>query len=172
MNANRTKKAEEIKELNTRFTENETIVVTHYSGLTVSDLSTLRASGREEGVEVKVTKNSLAKIALKDTQFEGLTDLFTGPTAIVTSKDAVAAAKIANNFAKENDKLVILGGAMGGTILDLDAVKALAAMPSLDELRSKIVGLLVAAPTKLVGVLQAPARDMVGVTAAYGEKSE
>ena len=120
---------------------------------------------REGGVDYKVTKNTLAKIAIKGTKYESLAEMLKGPTAMATSTDPVAAAKAANDFAKKNDKFVIIGGAMGEVVLDVEAI-------SLDELRSKIVGLLVAAPTKLAGILQAPARDLVGVTKAYGEKGE
>jgi large subunit ribosomal protein L10 len=118
-----------------------------------------------------VTKNTLAKIALKGTKFEGIGDLFAGPTGVASSQDPVAAAKIAHKFAKDNKKLIIVGGALGEKVLSVEDVQQLASLPSLDELRSKLVGLLVAAPTKLAGILQAPARDLVGVTKAYGEKA-
>ncbi len=119
-----------------------------------------------------MTKNSLAKIAIKGTKFEAIGDMFAGPTGVATSQDAVAAAKVAHKFAKKHDKLVILGGALGEQILDVKGIEALAKLPSLDEVRSKLVGLLVAAPTKLAGLMQAPARELVGVTKAYGEKGE
>lgn len=172
MGMNRAEKEVEIKALNERFTNEELVVVTRYSGLTVHELEALRGDLRKEGASFKVTKNTLAKIAIKGTQFEGVSDLFTGPTGIATSKDAVAAAKVAYKFAKDHDKLIILGGSLGDLVLDVKGVEALAKLPSLDEVRSKLVGLLVAAPTKLVGVLQAPARDLVGVTQAYGNKGE
>jgi len=172
MGVSRAQKANEIKELNERFTKDELVVVTHYSGLTVADMTELRAKLREEGADYKVTKNSLAKLALKDTQFEQISDMFTGPTGVATSVDSVAAAKAAYNFAKTNDKLVILGGALGAKLLSTEEIEALAKLPSLDEIRSKLVGLLVAAPTKLVGIMQAPARDLVGVTKAYGATGE
>ena len=124
----------------------------------------------KNGASYKVTKNSLAKIALKGTKFEQISNMFTGPTGVATSKDAVAAAKVAQTFAKTNEKLVIIGGALGDKILSAADVKALASLPSLDELRSKLVGLLQAPASKMVGLLQAPARDLVGVTKAYGEK--
>lgn len=170
MGMSRAAKEVEIKELNERFTRDELVVVTHYSGLTVAQMSELRGELRKNGASFKVTKNSLAKIAVKGTKFEAMTDLFAGPTGVATSQDPVAAAKVAYEYAKKNDKLVIVGGALGNLVLDAKAVEALAKLPSLDEIRSKLVGLLVAAPTKLVGVLQAPARDLVGVTKAYGEK--
>ena len=172
MGMSRAQKAAEVKELNERFANDEIIVVTHYSGLSVAQLSKLRADLREQGASFKVTKNSLAKLAIKGTQYEAIEDMFTGPTGVASSKDPVAAAKAAHAFAKENDKLIILGGALGSQILDAAGIEALAKLPSLDEIRSKLVGLLVAAPTKLAGILQAPARDLVGVTKAYGEKGE
>lgn len=171
MGMSRAQKEQEIKDLNTRFEESEVVVLTHYSGLTVAQMSDLRAKLRAEGATFKVTKNTLAKRALKGTKYEQLEDMFTGPTGVATSQDPVAAAKAAQAFSKENDKLVILGGAMGEIILDADAVKQLASLPSLDELRSKIVGLLVAPATQVARVLQAPAQQMVGVTKAYSEKA-
>ena len=172
MGMNRAQKEQEIKDLNVRFEESEVVVLTHYSGLTVKQMADLRGKLREEGAYFKVTKNTLAKRALKGTQYEQLEGMFSGPTGVATSQDPVAAAKAAQAFAKDNDKLVILGGAMGEIMLDADAVKQLASLPSLDELRSKIVGLLVAPATQVARVLQAPAQAMVGVTKAYSEKGE
>ncbi|MFP4097710.1 MAG: 50S ribosomal protein L10 [Alphaproteobacteria bacterium] len=166
----RAQKEVEIKELNERFTNDELVVVTHYSGLNVAEISQLRTQLREEGASFKVTKNSLTKLALKGTKFEALNDMFTGPTGVATSKDPVAAAKVAHKFAKGNKNLVIIGGALGEMVLDASGVEAIAKLPSLDELRSKLVGLLQAPATKLAGLMQAPARDLVGVTKAYGEK--
>ncbi len=166
----RVEKEAEVKELNERFKTDELVVLTHYSGLTVAQMTKFRRELSQNGASYKVTKNSLAKIALKGTKFEQISNMFTGPTGVATSKDAVVAAKIAHNFAKTNDKLVIIGGQLGDKVLDAAAVKALATLPSLDELRSKLVGLLQAPATKIAGVLQAPARAMVGVTKAYGEK--
>ncbi len=172
MGMNRAQKQAEVQELGTIFANDELIVVTHYSGLTVEKITQLRGELRKEGASFKVTKNSLAKIALKGTKFEGAEDLFTGPTGVASSKDPVVAAKVAHNFAQANDKLVIMGGALGSQILDAKGIEALAKLPSLDEIRSKIVGLLQAPATKLAGLLQAPARDLVGVTKAYGAKTE
>ncbi|MGH1375407.1 MAG: 50S ribosomal protein L10 [Alphaproteobacteria bacterium] len=166
----RTEKEVEIQALNERFASEELVVVAHYSGLTVSDMATLRGELRKEGARFKVTKNTLAKRAIKGTQFEPLEKLFTGPTGVASSQDPVAAAKVAYNFSKDNDKFIIVGGALGEMVLDAEGVKAIAQLPSLDELRSKLVGLLQAPATKVAGLLQAPARDMVGVTKAYGEK--
>tara|TARA_B100000780_G_C21124739_1_gene456027 strand:+ start:4779 stop:5297 length:519 start_codon:yes stop_codon:yes gene_type:complete len=172
MGMSRAQKETEIKELNERFSNDEIVVVTHYSGLTVSEITDLRSQLRAEGASFKVTKNTLAKLALKDTKFEAMSDMFVGPTGVATSQDPVAAAKIAYKFAKDNKNLIIVGGALGDKILSVEEVETLAKLPSLDEIRSKLVGLLVAAPTKLVGIMQAPALDMVGVTKAYGEKGE
>lgn len=170
MGMSRAQKEQEIQDLNARFEGSEVVVLTHYSGLTVKQMADLRGKLREEGASFKVTKNTLAKRALKGTRYEQLEDMFTGPTGVATSQDPVTAAKVAQNFAKENNKLVIIGGAMGDVLLSAEAVKQLASLPSLDELRAKIVGLLVAPATKVARVLQAPAQQMVGVTKAYSEK--
>lgn len=172
MGMSRAQKEAEVQELNERFANDEIVVLTHYSGLSVAEMTDLRAQLRAEGATFKVTKNTLAKLAVKGTKFEAIADMFTGPTGVATSTDPVAAAKVAHKFAKDNKNLIILGGALGEKVLSKEEVEALAKLPSLDEIRSKLVGLLVAAPTKLVGVLQAPARDLVGVTAAYGAKGE
>jgi large subunit ribosomal protein L10 len=127
---------------------------------------------REAGGKFKVTKNRLAKIALKETKFEALEESFKGPTAIAVSKDPVAAAKIAVEFANENEKLTIIGGALEADLLDVDGVELLAKLPSLDELRGKIVGLLQAPATKVAGVLQAPAGQLARVMGAYAANGE
>jgi large subunit ribosomal protein L10 len=170
MGMSREQKTTEVQELNARFTSDELIVVTHYSGMTVKELTNLRGELRKNGAHFKVTKNTLAKLAIKGTKFEGTDALFKGPTGVASSQDPVAAAKIAHQIAKTNKNFIIIGGALGTTLLDAAGIEALAKLPSLDELRSKLLGLLLAAPTKLAGLLQAPARDMVGVTKAYGEK--
>ena len=170
MGMSRAQKEAEVQALNERFTNDELVVVTHYSGLTVSELSELRSELRKEGATFKVTKNSLTKRALKGTQFEQLEGLFAGQTGVASSQDPVAAAKVAHKFAKDNEKLVILGGALGEMILDPKGVEAIAKLPSLDEIRSKLVGLLQAPAQKIAGVMQAPARELVGVTKAYSEK--
>lgn len=170
MGMSREEKTTEVQELNARFSNDELIVVAHYSGMTVKDLTNLRGELRKNGAHFKVTKNTLAKLAIKGTKFEGSSSLFKGPTGVASSEDPVAAAKIAHQIAKTNKNFIIIGGALGATLLDAAGIEALAKLPSLDELRSKLLGLLMAAPTKLAGLLQAPARDMVGVTKAYGEK--
>jgi large subunit ribosomal protein L10 len=168
----RAQKREVVSELNEVFNSTSSVVVTHYSGLNVAELSDLRGRMREAGATFKVTKNRLTKLALDGTPYDHIADLFTGPTAIAYSDDPVAPAKIAVEFAKKNDLLVVLGGAMGDTQLDVDGVKALAALPSLDELRGKIVGLLNAPATKVARVLQAPAGQLARVMSAQGAKDE
>lgn len=168
----RNQKNAEVEALKQRIEGSETVVVAQYSGLTVAEMTDLRARLRAAGADsFKVTKNTLMKIALQGSRFEEISNMFTGPVGIATSQDAVTAAKIIHEFAKDNDKLVIRGGAMGATVLDPNGVEALAKMPSLDELRGTIVGLLQAPATKVARVLQAPAQNMVGVTKAYGEKA-
>lgn len=171
MGVSRADKQKEIEELNARFQDAEVVVITHYSGLTVAQLTKLREDLRAQGATFKVTKNTLTKKALKGTRYEKIAEMFKGPTGIATSKDPVSAAKAASNFAKENEKLKIIGGAMGDVLLSEAAVNQLASLPSLDELRGRIVGLLVAPATKIARVLQAPAQAMVNVTKAYSEKA-
>ena len=166
----RSKKEALVAELRQTFDENELVVVTHQSGLTVAQASDLRRKMRDAGARFKVTKNRLAKIALKGTKFEHLSDVFTGPTAIAVSVDSVAAAKVAVEYANKNEKLIIVGGALGDKTLNVADVKALATLPSLDALRAKIVGLLQAPAGKLVGVTQAPAAQLARVFSAYAAK--
>ena len=163
----RTQKEELVTSLRSTFEENAVVVVAHYSGLTVAEMGDLRSQMREAGAGFKVTKNRITRLALEGTKFAGLSDMFTGPTAIAFSSDPVAAPKIAVKFAKDNEKLVVLGGAFGEDMLDQSGVKALASLPSLDELRGKIVGLLQAPATKVAGVLQAPAGQVARVIGAY-----
>ena len=142
------------------------VVVTHYSGLTVAQMSDYRNRMRAAGGSVKVTKNRLAKIALKDAEIGDIADLLNGPTCLAYSDDPIAAAKIAVEYAKGNDKLVILGGAMGNSVLDANAVKALAALPSLDELRGQLVGLIQAPATKIARIVQEPGGQLARVLQA------
>jgi len=164
----RAKKQELVAELQETFESNNLVVVTQQSGLTVSEVSELRKQMREAGASFKVTKNRLAKIALKGTKFENLSDHFTGPTAVAASEDPVAAAKVAVEFANKNEKLQIVCGSLETEALDADAIKALAKLPSLDELRGKIIGLIQAPATKVAGVLQAPSGQLARVFGAYG----
>ena len=167
---NRTEKAELIETLQSTLSEATTVVVTHQVGLTVAESSDLRARMREVGAGFKVTKNRLTKIALQGTKYEDMTDMFTGPTAMGTSSDPVAAAKILVSFAKENDKLTIVGGSMDGKMLDKAGVEALATMPSLDELRAKLVGLVNAPAAKLARVSQAPPGKLARVIQARADQ--
>jgi large subunit ribosomal protein L10 len=154
------------------FEDTGVVVVAHYQGLTVAQMSTLRGRMKAAGASVKVAKNRLAKIALQGTDIEHIGDLFKGPTVIAYSKNPVAAPKVAVDFAKTNDKLVILGGALGRTSLNVDGVKALATMPSLDELRARLVGMIKTPATRIAGVLQAPGGQVARVLAAYAKKDE
>jgi len=162
----RAAKRELVGQLHDVFQNTGVVVVAHYSGLTVAQMTDYRRRVRDVGGSVKVAKNRLAKLALKDTQVEGITDLFVGPTCIATSDDPVAAAKVAVTYAKENEKLVILGGAMGDTVLTADAVKALAELPSLDELRAKLIGLLNAPATKIARTIMEPGAQLARVVQA------
>ena len=166
----RTQKSEAVAELNRTFNEVGVVVVTRNLGMTVAQSTALRTKMREAGASYKVSKNRLARIAAEGTPYAVLSDLLTGPTALATSTDPVAAARVINDFAKTNDKLEIVGGAMGGQILDANGVKALASLPSLDELRAKLVGLIVAPATKLATITQAPAAQVARVLSAYAEK--
>jgi large subunit ribosomal protein L10 len=149
------------------FEDSSIVVVTHYSGLTVSEMGNLRMRMRDVGASFKVTKNRLTRLALEGTKYQPLATMFTGPTAIAYSKDPVAAAKAAVAFSKDNEKLIVLGGALGQEQLDLAAIKALASLPSLEALRAKIVGVISTPATRIVGVLKAPAGQVARVIAAH-----
>ena len=168
----RTEKEGLVAFLKDAFNETNIVVVTHYSGLTVAEMGDLRDRMREAGAKFKVTKNRLTRLALEGTRFQGISDMFKGPTAMAYSVDPVAAAKVAVEFAKKNDKLIVLGGALGEQALDADGVKALATLPSLDELRAKILGMLNTPATRIAGVLQAPAGQVARVIGAYANKGE
>ena len=168
----RAAKKEQVTALNGVFKDANVVVVAHYSGLTVAQMQTLRKQMRQAGAAVKVAKNRLAKIALEGTDVASIAPLLKGPTLIAFSSDPVAAPKVANDFAKAHEKFVILGGAMGKTALDPNGVKALAALPSLDELRAKIVGLIQAPATKIAQVINAPAAKVARVVHAYASKSQ
>jgi large subunit ribosomal protein L10 len=167
----RAAKQESITDLSGVFKTANVVVVAHYSGLTVAQMQTLRKQMKLAGAKVKVAKNRLAKIALKDTDAAAIAPLLKGPTVLAYSGDPVSAPKVAVDFAKANQQFVILGGSMGKTALDLNGVKALAALPSLDELRGKIVGLLVAPATKIAQLVNAPAAKVARVVQAYASKS-
>ncbi len=166
----RSQKAESVAFLTEVFNEAGAVVITRNLGMTVAQSTALRIKVREAGASFKVAKNSLAKIAAKGTAYEGMIDLFTGPTGIAASADPVAAAKVIVDFAKTNDKLEIVGGAMGAVVLNVDGIKALATMPSLDEMRAKLIGLIQAPATKIAQLTTAPAAKLARVFAAYAEK--
>jgi len=168
----RAEKQELVTTLTEVFKTTSVVVVAHYSGLTVAQMSKLRRQMKQNGATVKVAKNRLAKIALEGSDVAHVAPLLKGPTVIAYSSDPVAAPKIAVEFAKANEKFVILGGAMGKTALNVDGVKALATMPSLDELRAKIVGLVQAPATKLAQLTTAPAAKLARVFGAYAAQDE
>ncbi len=168
----RAAKKEAVQALNEVFKTTSVAVVAHYSGLTVAQMQTLRSQMKQAGASVKVSKNRLAKIALEGTDVVAIGSLLKGPTVIATSNDPIAAPKVAVEFAKANEKFVILGGSMGATVLNVDGVKALASLPSLDELRGKLVGLIVAPATKLAQLANAPAAKVARVVQAYASKGE
>ena len=166
----RAAKAEMVTELNGVFKAAGSVVVAHYAGLTVAQMQNLRRQAKQAGTSVKVAKNRLAKIALEGTDAEPIGTLLQGPTLIAYSSDPVAASKVTVDFAKGHDKLVILGGVMGKTALDPNGVKALASLPSLDELRAKLVGLLQAPATKIAQLTSAPGAKVARVVQAYASK--
>ncbi|MCR6498518.1 50S ribosomal protein L10 [Shinella sp. CPCC 101442] len=168
----RAEKREFVTELNEVFKASGSVVVARYAGITVAQMNDLRSKMRAAGGTVKVAKNRLAKIALQGTESEGMSDLFQGQTLIAYANDPMIAPKVAMDFAKTNDKLVVLGGTMGATTLDAEAVKSLATLPSLDELRGKLLGLLAAPATRVATVVAAPASQLARVFAAYAKKDE
>ncbi len=171
MPMSRVQKEQEVQTLKERFEENDVVVVAHYSGLSVLEMSELRSALRAEGATFKVAKNSLVKRALTGTKFEEMAGMFSGPTGVAVSNDP-GVAKIAYKFAKSHDKLVLIGGAMGEQIMSKAEVEQLAKLPSLDELRGTIIGLLQAPAQKIVGVVAAPAGGLARVIGAYAAKGE
>ena len=169
---NRAQKQASIESVNATLKKANIALVVHNNGLTVAQMTALRSKMREVGAEFKVSKNRLAKLAAKDTQYEGISDLFKGPAAIATSADPVSVAKGLVEFAKTNEKLVIIGGAYGSQKLDLKAVEALSKLPSLNELRAKIVGMLQTPATRIATVLQAPGSQIARVISAKAGKGE
>lgn len=166
----RAQKAEAVAALAETFNQTEALVVTHNLGLTAGQASDLRVKMRQEGVTFKVSKNRLVLRALKGTRFEGIGPLLKGPVGIATSKDPVAAAKVAANFAKDNEKFVILGGALGEKTLDKAGIEALSKLPSLDEVRGMLVGLIQTPAQRLATLAQAPASQVARVLKAYADK--
>ena len=154
---NKEQKQNYIKEMTAQFENSEAVLVTHYQGLTVKQLDDLRKQTREHGIKFQITKNRITKLALKDSKCKNLTNLFTGPTAVALSKDAITSAKILTKFSKENKNLKILGGIMGEEVLDIAGVANIATLPTLDEARAKIVGILRSPAQKIASILLAPA---------------
>ena len=154
---NKEKKQSYIKEMTAQFEKSEAVLVTHYQGLSVKQLDNLRKQMRKYGIQFKITKNRITKIALEKSRCKDLSNLFTGPTAVALSEDAITSAKILTKFSKENENLKILGGIMGKEILDVAAVANVATLPTLDEARAKIIGILRSPAQKIVSILLAPA---------------
>jgi large subunit ribosomal protein L10 len=168
----RAEKAQVIDDLHGVFASSGVVVVAHYKGLTVPEITELRGSVRQAGGSFRVTKNRLTKLALAGTPFEGMADFFVGPTAIAWSSDPVVAPKAVVDYARKNEKLAIIGGGLGPTVLDANAVKALAELPSLDELRAKLIALIQTPAARLVGLTQAPAAQLARVLAARGAQEQ
>jgi large subunit ribosomal protein L10 len=166
----RAEKAEVVSSLQQAFAGSGAVVVAHYAGLSVSEFESLRRQMKQAGGQVKVAKNRLAKLALKETEIADFSDILTGPTVLAFSEDPVTAPKVAKTFAEKNAKLVILGGAMGSTVLDADGVKALADLPSLDELRAKLAGLLTQPAAQIARLVKEPSASVARVISAYSEK--
>jgi large subunit ribosomal protein L10 len=171
-NVDRSQKAEVVESVRQRLSEVSLVVVTRQSGLTVAESTDLRRKMIQAGAHYKVTKNRLARLALDGSKFKDLGPLLKGPTAMASSKDPVAAAKVAVDFAKTNEKMQIVGGVLDGQLLDADGIKALASLPSLNELRGKLVGMLQTPATRIAMVLQAPAGQVARVLGAYASKGE
>ncbi len=166
----RSQKAESVASLNATFNEAGVVVVTRNLGMTVAQSTVLRTKMREAGASFKVSKNTLARLAIADTDYAGIGEMLVGPVALASSVDPVAAAKVAIDFAKTNDKLEIVGGSMGTQVLNPEGIKALASMPSLDQLRATVIGLIQAPATKIAQLTTAPAAKLARVFAAYAEK--
>jgi large subunit ribosomal protein L10 len=168
----RSEKEALVADLHRTFEDTTLLVITHQTGLTVAEVSDLRRRMRQAGATYKVTKNRLTKRALEGTKFQALQPLFTGPTAIAYSDDPVAAAKVCFEFAKKNQKLTVVGGALDEEQLDIGRITDLAQLPSLDELRARLIGVVQAPATKLAGVIQAPAAQLARVLSAYGSRED
>jgi len=169
----RAQKESEVAELRDKFARASSVIVADYRGLSVQEVNELRAAVRKgDDCEYKVAKNTLLKLAVAGSEIEGVSEHFSGPTAVAFSEDPVAAAKVAVDFAKSNDKLTIIGGGLGEKELDQTGVEALAKLPSLDELRAKIVGMINTPATRIAGVLQAPGGQLARVVSAYSQKGD
>ena len=168
---NKEQKKNYITEITTQFENSEAVMVTHYQGLNMSQLDELRAKMREHGIIFKITKNRITKLALEKTKCKDLANLFTGPTAVAFSNDAIISARILSKFAKDNDKLKLLGGFMGNEVLDQVAVQNVANLPTLDEARAKIVGILSTPASKFVSILLARSEKMSNLTSENSENN-
>ena len=164
---NRSQKEKAVAEFKKIFEEAEAVIVTQYKGINAGAITDLRSQARDSNVTFKVTKNRLIKIAIVDSVYENIIDLFTGPTAIAYSSDVVAAAKVTNEFAKKNENLIIVGGALKETVLDINGIKQLASLPSLPEIQAKILGIFSAPARKIATVAAAPATQLITVTKSY-----
>ena len=167
---NKEQKKNYISEMETQFQNNEAVMVTHYQGLTMSQLDELRGQMREHGIKFTITKNRITKIALEKTKCKDLMNLFTGATAVAFSDDAIISARILSKFAKTNESLKLLGGIIGNEVLDRAAVQNVANLPTLDEARSNIVGILAAPASKFVSILLARSEKMSTVSPENSEK--
>ena len=167
---NKEKKQSYIKEMTAQFDKSEAVLVTHYQGLSVKQLDNLRKQMRKHGIQFKITKNRITKIALEKSRCKDLSNLFTGPTAVALSEDAISSAKILTKFSKENENLKILGGIMGKEILDVAAVANVATLPTLDEARAKIIGILRSPAQKIVSILLAPASKIATLALEKSKK--
>ena len=168
---NKEQKKNYIEEITTKFETSESVLVTHYQGLTMSQLDKLRALMREHGIQFKITKNRITKLALEKTKCKDLTNLFTGPTAVAFGKDAIISARILHKFSKDNEKLKLLGGIMGNEVLDQAGVQNVANLPTLDEARAKIVGILATPASKFVSILLARSEKMSSLSPEISEKT-
>ena len=167
---NKEQKIEAVKSLKEHFESSEGVVITHYMGLNTSEMTKLRSDVKEAGAMFCVAKNSLVKLALKNTKYLGLSDFFSGPTAVVFSKDPVAGIKVVKGFSDKNEKLKFIKAGLNDKVIDADEYLALAKLPSLEEIRAKLVGYLVAPQQQLVQVLNAASREIVGVLDSYSKK--
>ena len=168
---NKEQKKNYISEMETQFQNNEAVIVTHYQGLTMSQLDELRAQMREHGIKFKITKNRITKIALEKTKCKDLSNLFTGPTAVAFGSDAIMSARILSKFSKDNENLKLIGGLMGTEVLDQTGIQNVANLPTLDEARAKIVGILATPASKLVSILLARSEKMSNLTPENSEKT-
>jgi large subunit ribosomal protein L10 len=167
---NRTQKEQVVDSLKGLFTSANIVLISHYSGLNVDSMTALRNSAREVDVNVKVSKNTLTRMAIKDTPYEGLLDSLTGPTLLIYANDVVSAAKVLVSFAKDNEALKFQGGAIDGKVLDESELKVISYLPSLEEIRAKIIGSIQTPATNLASLIQAPAGQVARVINAYASK--